>query len=335
MRIGSWRSGVIGFAVALTVGGAATANGQQPDTTARKTTVRKSTRTKKKTTSTQRIPITKDNTGEVNQPAPAPTPTVNQDSIAAAERARQDSIAAAAARARQDSVARVEQMRRDSIAAAERRKQDSIAAAERARQDSIARADSIAAAERARISWMRKHGGWYFGVGGGVSIPTGSMTNAGPNSGGYSTGWNVMVPIGYDFNKSILGFRLDGTYDQLHGNNFNNLEGQNLHAWSVNLDMRLRAPLGRSFSRFYLLGGATYGGLGGWFTDFTDPNNPQNKAGSSSNWGWNAGAGLNFNWGFMVGLFLESRYMWLNQQAETGFPFTHAAWVPITLGFTF
>ena len=300
MRIGVLKGGMIGLAIALTMGGASTANGQQPDTTVRKTTTRKTTRTKKKTTSTQRIPITKDNSGEVQQPA-APPPTVNQDSIAAAERARQDSIAAA----------------------------------EMARQDSIARADSIAAAERARISWMRKHGGWYFGVGGGVSIPTGSMTNAGLNSGGYTTGWNVMVPIGYDFNKSILGFRLDGTYDQLHGRNFNNLEGQNLHAWSVNLDARLRAPLGRSFSRFYLLGGATYGGLGGWFTDFTDPNNPQNKAGSSSNWGWNAGAGFNFNWGFMVGLFLESRYMWVNQQAETGFPYTHAAWVPITLGFTF
>jgi len=326
MRIGLMSSCAIGLAIAMTLGSVSTVKAQQTDSTRRTS---KTTRTKKKTTSTTRIPITKESPGEVA------APVVNQDSIAAAERARQDSIAAAAARARQDSIARAEQMRRDSIAAAERRKQDSIQAAEAARRDSIARADSIAAAERARISWIRKHGGWYFGVGGGVAIPTGSFTNAGLNSGGYSTGWNIMVPVGYDFNKSILGFRLDGTYDQLHGRNFGNLEGQNLHAWSLNLDMRLRAPLGRTFNRFYLLGGGTYSGLGGWFTDFTDPNNPQNKAGASSDWGWNAGAGFNFNWGFMTGLFLESRYMWVNQKNETGFPYTHAAWVPITLGVTF
>lgn len=329
MRIAFSSSCVIGLAIALTWGGVSTVKAQQPDST-RQTTKTTKAKNKKKTTSSQRIPVTKESHGEV-----AP-PTVNQDSIAAAERARQDSIAAAAARARQDSIARVEQMRRDSIAAAERRKQDSIAAAERARQDSIARADSIAAAERARLSWMRKHGGWYFGVGAGVAIPTGSMTSAGFNSGGYSTGWNIMVPVGYDFNKSILGFRLDGTYDQLHGRDFNsNFSAPNLSAWSLNLDMRLRVPLGQTFSRFYVLGGATYSGLSGWFTDFTDPNNPQNKAGASSDWGWNAGAGFNFNWGYMTGLFLESRYMWVNQRNETGFPYTHAAWVPIVLGVSF
>ncbi|HEY2376908.1 MAG TPA: outer membrane beta-barrel protein [Gemmatimonadaceae bacterium] len=305
-----------------------TVKAQQTDST-RQTT--KKTKTKKKTTSSQRIPITKESPGEVS-----PTPTVNQDSIAAAERARQDSIAAAAERARQEEIARAEQMRRDSIAAAERRKQDSIAAVERARQDSIARADSIAAAERARISWMRKHGGWYFGIAAGASIPTGSMTNSGFNSGGYSTGWDIMVPIGYDFDKSILGFRLDGTFDQLNGKDFNtNFSAPNMDVWSANLDLRLRVPLGRTFSRFYMLGGATYSGMNGWFTDFSDPNNPTNKQSTQGDWGWNAGAGFNFNWGYMIGLFLESRYVWVNQNSVSGFPYTHAAWVPIVLGVTF
>src|ERR1051326_1761097 len=108
MRIGFARSCVIGLAIALTMGGVSTVRAQQPDST-HKTTTRKSRTTKKKAVSTQRIPVTKENAGEVTQP------TVNQDSIAAAERARQDSIAAANERARQDSIARVEQMRRDSI----------------------------------------------------------------------------------------------------------------------------------------------------------------------------------------------------------------------------
>src|SRR5215475_2373522 len=127
MRIGFSSSCAIGLAIALTVGGVSTVQGQQTDSTRQTTRI---TKKKVKTTSTTRIPIKKESGGEV-------APPVNQDSIAAAERARQDSIAAA-----------------------ERRKQDSIAAVEKARQDSIARADSIAAAERARISFMRRHGGW-------------------------------------------------------------------------------------------------------------------------------------------------------------------------------
>jgi hypothetical protein len=330
MRIGFSSSCAIGLAIALALGGVSTVKAQQADST-RQTTKTTKVKTKKRTTSSQRIPVTKESHGEV-----APTPTVNQDSIAAAERARQDSIAAAAERARQDSIARVEQMRRDSIAAAERRKQDSIAAAERARQDSIARADSIAAAERARLAYMRHHGGWYFGIGAGASIPTGNITNAGFNSGGYSTGWNITVPVGYDLSNSPLGFRLDGTYDQLNGQDFNsNFSAPNMNIWSLNLDARLRVPLGRTFSRFYLLGGATWGGAEGWFTDFSNPNAPTNKQSITSSWGWNAGGGFNFNWGSMVGLFLESRYVWLNENSTIGFPYNNAAWVPIVLGVTF
>jgi len=207
--------------------------------------------------------------------------------------------------------------------------QDSIAAAERARQD------SIAAAERARISWMRKHGGWYFGVGAGASIPTGSITSGGFNSGGYSTGWNITVPIGYDFDKSILGFRLDGTFDQLNGKDFNsNFSAPNLDVWGLNLDARLRVPLGRTFSRFYVLGGGSWSDYRGYFTDFTNPNAPTNKS-SQSRWGWNAGGGFNFNWGYMVGLFVESRYIWINADNQSGFPYNSSSWVPIVLGVTF
>ena len=336
MRIGFSSSCAIGLAIALTIGSVSTARAQQTDSTrktTRSTTKAKNKSTKRKATSSQRIPISKEG-GEVAQPAP-----VNQDSIAAAERARQDSIAAAAERARQDSIARVEQMRRDSIAAAERRRQDSIAAVEKARQDSIARADSIAAAERARISMMRKHGGWYFGIGFGASIPSGQITSARTNTGGYGTGWNMTIPIGYDFNKSPLGVRFDVTFDQLNGKDFNSgFSAPNLDAWSGNLDLRLRAPLGRTWSRFYLLGGATYSNLSGWFTDFSNPNAPSNKfsfGDSNGRWGWNAGGGFNFNWGSMVGLFLESRYVSVNVNTVEGFPYTTSSWVPIVLGVTF
>jgi hypothetical protein len=37
----------------------------------------------------------------------------------------------------------------------------------------------------------------------------------------------------------------------------------------------------------------------------------------------------------MVGLFIESRYMWLNADNQSGFPFNNADRVPIILGVTF
>jgi hypothetical protein len=333
MRIGISSSCAIGLAIALTLGGVSTARAQQTDSTRQAKTGKKA-KTKRTTGSQQRIPITKESGGEVT---PAPPP-VNQDSIAAAERARQDSIAAAAERARQEELARQEQMRREAEAAAERRRQDSVAAAERARADSAARADSIARAEYDRISHIRKAGGWYFGIGFGASIPTGAITGARDQNGGYSTGWNMTVPIGYDFHKSPLGLRFDATFDEMHGKDFlSNVSAPNLKAWSGSLDLRLRAPLGRTWSRFYLLGGPTYSNLHGWFNDFTNPNDPNRASFGSSNgrWGWNAGGGFNFAWGNMVGLFVESRYVTINANTVTGFPYQRSDWVPIVLGVTF
>ncbi|HWC45357.1 MAG TPA: hypothetical protein VG868_04515, partial [Casimicrobiaceae bacterium] len=234
MRVRIASSCAIALAIALSVGVVPTVHAQQSSKPSKTKQAKNGTKTPRSTTSTKRVPITKESGGEVAPPAP------NADSIAAAERARQDSIAAAAERARQEEAARAEQLRREQEAAAERRRQDSIAAAERARQEELARQDSIARAEAERISNMRKHGGWYFGIGFGASIPTGAITSARTNNGGYSTGWNATVPVGYDFNKSPIGIRLDATFDELQGQDFNtNFSAPNLHAWTGNLDMRL------------------------------------------------------------------------------------------------
>ena len=323
MRIGISGSCTI-LAIALTLGGVSIVKAQQPDSTPQTTksvkTVTK-TKTKKKTSSSPHISVTKESGGEV-------VPTVNQDSIAAAERARQDSINAA----RQDSIQRAQQMQRDSIAALERQKQDSI---ERARHDSIARAELIAHADAARRVWIRRHGGWYAGVAAGASIPTGAWTSAGLNSGGYSTGFNMTVPVGYDFPNRMYGLRLDGTFDQHNGKNFNaNVGAPNLLVWGLNLDLRLRTPVGNSFNRFYVLGGGSWAHYSGFFTDFANPNNPTGNGGAS-HWGWNVGGGFNYNWKAMTGLFVESRYIWLNAESQTGFPFSNASWVPIVVGLSF
>jgi opacity protein-like surface antigen len=339
MRIGFLSSCAIGLAIALTVGEVSTAQAQQTDTTTQKTT-RTARRTHRTTRSSQRIPISKDrnmSTGEVAQ-QPAPTPTVNQDSIAAAERARQDSIAAVE-RARQDSIARVEQAQRDSIAAAERRRQDSIAAVEKARQDSIARADSIAAAQALALRLRRWAGGPYIGIAGGLAMPMGDIKNAAANTGGYNNGWNVTVPIGWDFNNSPFGIRLDGSFNRLGAKNYNTaFNAPDVTVYSGSGDLKLRLPLGRTWSRFYVLGGATASKFTGYNTNFTNPNAPttqQSFSNASWKWGWNAGGGFNFNFGRMTGLFVEARYMSVSPDNVTGFPYSEAKFVPLILGIQF
>src|SRR5690349_9595813 len=102
MRRGFSSSCAFGLAIALTVGGASTVKAQQGNGAPPSAKTTKSTKSKPKTGSSQRIPIRKSD-GEVV----APAPTVNQDSIAAVERARQEALAAE--RARQEAIARAEQ----------------------------------------------------------------------------------------------------------------------------------------------------------------------------------------------------------------------------------
>ena len=47
------------------------------------------------------------------------------------------------------------------------------------------------------------------------------------------------------------------------------------------------------------------------------------------------GAGFNFNFGRMTGLFLETRYMSFSPSARQGFPYSKANVVPIILGIQF
>ena len=55
---------------------------------------------------------------------------------------------------------------------------------------------------------VRRYGnGFYFGIGGGTSVPTGAIRDA------YDPGFNVTVPIGWDAPLGPLGLRLDLSYN--------------------------------------------------------------------------------------------------------------------------
>ena len=312
MRVSFSSSCAIGLALAFLVGAAPTARGQQ------------------RTTSTRRIPVTKDRPTRPMPPAP---PRVNQDSIdaVARERARQDSIAAAAERNRQDLAARQEQMRRDSIEIAERQRQDSIAAAEQARQDSIARAHDRAQSRDALRSARRYNSGFYMAIAGGSTMPMGDLKTADI----FDMGWNVTVPFGWDFSRIPLGIRFDLAMDNLMAKStivdpFGN-PMRNVVVYSGSGGLKLNVPLFRTASRFYLIGGAGAHRNTGYATAV---DSVQTIMKAKTNIGWYGGAGLNFRFG-RTALFVESRYINIDSKQAAGFGFQKANYLPIILGLEF
>ena len=324
MRLGFSSSRAIGLGIALLLGAAPTARGQQQEP--------------RRTTSTRRIPVKKDRPAlPASTPAPVATTRVNQDSIAAAERARQDSIDAAE-RNRQNDRARRDQMRRDSITIADRQRQDSVAAADEARQDSIARAHNRTRPNEGLRMARPHNGGFYIGVAGGSTMPMGELKDNVNNS--YLMGWNVTVPFGWDFSGFPLGLRFDLAMDNLRANaNFldsgaNPVQGRNVAIFSGSGGLKLNVPLGRTASRFYLLGGAGAHRITGYATSAVGSDSAQTIKDAKTNVGWYGGAGLNFRFG-RTALFIESRYINVNAKQPVGFAYEKATYIPIILGFQF
>jgi opacity protein-like surface antigen len=261
------------------------------------------------------------------------------DSMARAEAARADSVARADSMAR-DSVARV-----DSMARAEAARADSMAR-ETALRDSLARADSIAAAAAAaaQLPSALTRCGFYLGLGGGWSTPSGDYGEP------WDPGWNATLTFGWQRGASRWGLRGDIAYDSHSGDSFTRntfpsvigdepgfvtttFDVDNSEVWSGNLDVTLDVfQWGRSrLSSVYLIGG---GGVH-YFTAPTmslTPRVGENsgvtqrfEGDSQTKFGLNGGAGIAFAIGRSA-LFLESRYF----TAYTDN--TNSDWVPVIIG---
>jgi|GEM_PF-1075934 len=171
--------------------------------------------------------------------------------------------------------------------------------------------------------------GFWVGVGGGASIPVGNL-----HDGGYDTGWNVTVPIGWQSASTPWGLRLDLSYNRLNGSTIAsvpvNVTLSDANLWSGELDLTLQFPFGRSGSSFYLMGG---GGIH-HFTDVGSDNGAavidgtalsSNGDNSLTKAGVNGGLGLNFGFG-RAKLFLESRFVSVFTEGK------NSNYVPIILG---
>jgi opacity protein-like surface antigen len=169
--------------------------------------------------------------------------------------------------------------------------------------------------------------GFFIGVGGGATVPTGNFNNA------YKTGWNITVPLGWQSFTTPWGLRLDGTYNQVGGRSFtagglsSNLADAKL--WSGMLDATFRLPWGvNKTSGFYLLGGVGLHHLtnfgNGTFSS-SDVGSVSSNGASTTKFGWNAGGGLDFGIG-PVAAFVESRFVSVLTSGQ------HTNYVPVIAG---
>jgi hypothetical protein len=180
--------------------------------------------------------------------------------------------------------------------------------------------------------------GYYVGIGGGASAPQRAIRD------GYTGGYNVTVPVGFDATDLPLGVRADFSVDHMNGTRLYNqlmqttaLSGD-ITVWSLNTDLKLRmpAPGGSTRTHLYALAGLGAHRVAGGVYGTTSPRSGENLSfnNAGTKLGWNVGAGAAVAWG-PTELFVESRFF----QVKTDLAYhtnggvgTYASFTPIVVG---
>lgn len=183
-------------------------------------------------------------------------------------------------------------------------------------------------------AYLIQRGGMYFGLGGGTTLPYGSIRNVN------EPGWNAQAQLGWQPLHSWLGIRGDANYTMYAENDQYASLGGRPDVLTGNLDLKLGIPIFQklfgtipSFS-LYAIGGGSYihanglramlePGVTGGFGAFNAV-----QPGVVNKFGWNAGGGMSWHWG-ATELFAESRVVGFSPFANTD-PAHH---IPITVGF--
>jgi len=199
--------------------------------------------------------------------------------------------------------------------------------------EETARKDADAAALQRRLAR-----GYYVGIAGGASAPQRAIRD------GYTGGYNVTMPVGFDATDLPLGIRADVSVDHMNGTRIHDVYAQtiamsgDITVWSLNTDLKLRlpAPGGGTRTHLYALGGLGAHRVTGGVYGTTSPNAGENlafdKAGTKL--GWNVGAGAAIAWG-PAELFIESRFF----QVKTDLAYhvnggigTYTSFTPVVIG---
>lgn len=207
----------------------------------------------------------------------------------------------------------------------------------------VTRYDTVTVTREVAPTWSYP-GGMYIGLAGGSASPTGNVRDS------YKTGFNVLVPIGWQSSSGHVGLQVDLGYTRLTGRTFASIAGnttggaeitnQDPTVWSAVGNLKIKFPFGgpKRASVYALAGGGVYK-----FNDYAGfTNDGLSQAATADHRDLarttidaditqaGANAGLGVSW--MLGnaeWFLESRYV----GAFTSGALTR--WVPINLGVNF
>ncbi|HSB53142.1 MAG TPA: outer membrane beta-barrel protein [Gemmatimonadales bacterium] len=146
------------------------------------------------------------------------------------------------------------------------------------------------------------------GVGGGLSIPTGTLKD------GVKTGWNALANVGYDL-PSGIGVRGDFYYAQ--------------HKFKGGVDAKFKfaGGLGNILYNFKSAGTIHPYILGS--VGFMNAKTDVSGAPSETKIAFGGGAGLKFKAGTDASIFAEGRYITVNTSGD------NANFIPITVGVSF
>jgi len=183
--------------------------------------------------------------------------------------------------------------------------------------------------------YLIQRGGMYFGLGGGASVPDGSLRNVN------EVGWNTQAQVGWQPLHSMFGIRGDMNYTQYAENSGYAEIGYPADVLTGNLDLKIGIPLFQklfgvfpSFS-LYGIGGGSFvhsNGLKAMQEEdvTTGGYGPLNAVapGVINKFGWNAGGGMSWHWG-ATELFTEARVIGFSAIPNSNL----ASHIPIVLGF--
>lgn len=168
--------------------------------------------------------------------------------------------------------------------------------------NTVTRVDTVTVAPM--VQPMRLPGGLYFGIGGGVSAPNGSIYN--PNNAGPA----AQAQIGWDGAKSLLGLRLDANWTKPGEDALYSAYQADPDVVNFNGDVKLNLPffhhifgIGPRF-KLYGIGGASYIMYKNLPIEINvacaacvGPANVQvGDTDWQKHWGWNAGGGASIGW---------------------------------------
>ena len=171
-----------------------------------------------------------------------------------------------------------------------------------------------------------------FGVGGGLTIPTGDF-HADASGDGFKVGWQGMALVDVQPARSPVGFRVDAAYGENSGNDKLNADLSALVGAPTTAKTKLLGATADVTYHFRPAGGVRgylLGGIGVYSVKLAVTSGGVTADSSETKFTWNVGGGFVAGSG-AAALFVEARYIGIS----TAFGGAKVTFIPITAGVRF